>query len=53
MRTPNKMETQGMCIGFAGMALLVYSAGWLATLAVVIMIWGNNVERAGMRRRIL
>lgn len=46
-RKPTKMEMQGVAIGFAGMGLLVYSAGWLATLAVVIMIWGNNAELLG------
>ena len=47
LKSVSKKEIQGMCLLLAGMILSVYSIGWLATIAVWLMIWGNNLELLG------
>jgi hypothetical protein len=38
-----------LVIGTAGMALLLYSLGWLPVLGLVLMLWANN---AGHSRKV-
>lgn len=37
----------GALVGIGGMLVLAFAAGWPTCLAVVLMIYGNNLERKG------
>lgn len=41
----NKSRLLGSLIGIAGFVLLVVALGWAVGIGVLLMIWGNNIER--------
>jgi hypothetical protein len=35
----------GLAIGLAGIALVAWKGGWIASLGVFLAIWGNNINQ--------
>jgi hypothetical protein len=36
----------GVTIGLTGFSLLIWQAGWVVGLALLLALWGNNIERS-------
>lgn len=51
MNRNTKLERTGMVIGFIGMGLIIWKAGWVVALGIFLALWGNNVESRGRNNR--
>lgn len=45
MAERTKTKTAGVVIGVAGMSLIIWQLNWLVALGLLMVVWGNNVER--------
>jgi len=44
------MKYVGMSIAGLGFVAIGYTLGWLPTLGVLLVVWGNNVERTALQK---
>lgn len=40
-----------LVVGLVGFGLFAYACGWLATLAIFIILFGNNLSQGGVIKR--
>jgi hypothetical protein len=45
------MNLAGVVIGMVGLCILAVSAGWPIAFGVLMMLWGNNLEREHRRSK--
>lgn len=39
------MKLLGVIIGIGGFVVLYFTGGWLLIIGILLVVWGNNLER--------